>query len=147
MRPVREALAALGEEIVPLVDEEGRALFDLDGVPRQPGDLEVPVRLLSKFDSLTLAYSPANRGLILPPAYYDEVIKTANGQVLTTVLVDGMVAGTWTVATSKLAIDITVSPLGRWAKGVRADVRTEAERIGEFLAGASGSDTRVTFAH
>jgi len=27
-----------------------------------------------------------------------------------------------------------VAPLGRWAKGVRAAVRDEAERIGAFLA-------------
>ena len=132
--PIRSALAALGDEIVPVLDQDGRAMVDLAAAPRPAGDLEVPVRLLPKFDSLTLAYTPANRGRTLPAAYYDDVIKTANGQVLATVLVDGLVAGTWTVGATSSTIEITVAPLGRWAKGVRAAVRDEAERIGAFLA-------------
>lgn len=110
---------------------------------RPCGDVEVPVRLLPKFDSLMLAYVPPNRGRTLPPAYYDEVIKTVNGQVMATILVDGMVAGTWTVATSRTAVEIAISTLGRWAKGARAEVRAEAERIGEFLAGADPADRDV----
>ncbi len=144
VRPIRSALAALGDEIVAVLDEDGRALLDLAEAPRPAGDLDVPVRLLPKFDSLALAYAPANRGRTLPPAYYDEVIKTANGQVLATVLVDGMVAGTWTVTTGRRVIDIAVRPLGRWAKGVRAAVRDETERVGDFLA-ADGRDVRVVF--
>lgn len=145
VRPIREALTALGEEIVPVIDEDDRALVDLADAPRPAADLEVPVGLLPKFDSLTLAYAPANRGRTLPPAYYDDVIKTVNGQVMATVLVDGLVAGTWTVATTKRAVEITVAPLGRWAKGVRAAVRPEAERIGEFLVGGDGREVAVRF--
>lgn len=144
VRPVREALAALGAEIVPVLDEDGRELVDLAEAPRPSDDLEVPVRLLPKFDSLTLAYAPANRGRTLPPAFYDDVIKTVNGQVMATVLVDGLVAGTWTVLTTKRASEIIVTPLGRWAKGVRAEVRAEAERIGEFLAEADREGREVT---
>lgn len=101
------------------------------------------MRLLPKFDSLTLAYTPANRGRTLPAAYYDDVIKTANGQVLATVLVDGFVAGNWTVGSTKRAVEITVAPLGRWARGIRGAVRDEAERIGEFLVAAEGDDRDV----
>lgn len=141
---VREALARLGDEIVPVIDEDGRALVDLVDAPRPPGDLEVPVRLLPKFDSLTLAYAPANRARTLPPIYYDEVIKTINGQVMATVLVDGMVAGTWMVTSAERRTEIAVLPLGRWARGVRADVRAEAERIGQFLSHAD-QDISIRF--
>ncbi|MDQ3576408.1 MAG: winged helix DNA-binding domain-containing protein [Actinomycetota bacterium] len=146
VRAVRDAVAELGEEIVHIRDEGGRELIDLAAAPRPSGDLEVPVRLLPKFDSLTLAYAPANRGRTLPAAFYDEVIKTVNGQVMATVLVDGMVAGTWTMEPSKRAVVISVAPLGRWAKGVRAEVRAEAERIAAFVAAADGRSTRISFA-
>lgn len=116
-----------------VIDEDGRALVDLADAPRPSGELEVPVRLLPKFDSLKLAYAPANRGRTLPKPYYDDVIKTANGQVLATVLVDGLVAGTWAVHTTKRAVEITVTQLDRWGRGVRGAVRDEAERIGGFL--------------
>lgn len=143
VRPIRAALVGLGTEVLPVIDEAGRALFDLAAAPRPSGDLEVPVRLLPKFDSLTLAYAPANRGRTLPPEYYDAVIKTVNGQVLATILVDGFVAGTWTVTTTKRTVDIGISPFGRWARGVRGAVRDEAERIGEFLVAAEGDDRDV----
>lgn len=146
IRPIREALAGLGAEIVPVIDEDGRALVDLADAARPSGDLEVPVRLLPKFDSLTLAYAPANRGRTLPLRYYDDVIKTANGQVLATILVDGFVAGTWTVTTTKRAVDIGITRLGRWARGVRGAVRDEAERIGKFLVATEGDDREVRVA-
>jgi len=145
VRPIREALASLGSEIVPVIDEDGRELVDLVSAPRPPADLPVPVRLLPKFDSLTLAYAPAHRGRTLPPAYYDDVIKTANGQVMATVLVDGFVAGTWAIATTRRAVEITVAPLGRWARGVRGAVRSEAERVGEFLVGGGSRGVEVRF--
>lgn len=134
VRAVRAALAALGDQIVQVIDEDGRALVDIADAPRPSSDLEVPVRLLPKFDSLMLAYAPANRGRVLPPAYYDDVIKTVNGQVMATVLVGGLVAGTWTAASAKGRTEITVSPLGRWARGVRSEVRAEAERVGQFMS-------------
>jgi len=71
------------------------------------------------------------------------VIKTANGQVMATVLVDGLVAGTWTVATTKRISEITVTPLGRWRTGIRAAARAEVERIGEFLIGDSDRDLTI----
>lgn len=142
---VRTALAGLGEEIVPITDEDGRAvLVDLVEAPRPAGDVAVPVRLLPKFDSVMLAYAPANRGRILPPAYYDDVIKTANGQIMATVLVDGMVAGTWTVASAKGRTEITVAHLGRWARGVRSEVRAEAERVGQFMS-SPDQDVSIRF--
>ncbi len=144
VRPLRDALSALSAEIVSVVDEDGRGMVDLVNAPRPPGDLEVPVRLLPKFDSLMLAYTPSNRARTLPPAYYDAVIKTANGQVLATVLVDGHVAGTWTVDSTKRALDITISPLGRWARGVRAAVRDEAERVAGFLIAADEVSREVS---
>ncbi|MDQ4036922.1 MAG: winged helix DNA-binding domain-containing protein [Actinomycetota bacterium] len=146
IRPIREALADLDDEIVAIIDEDGRSLVDLAAAPRPSADLQVPVRLLPKFDSLTLAYAPANRGRTLPPNYYDGVIKTANGQIMATVLVDGMVAGTWTLDQTKRTVELTITPFGRWENGVRAQAAAEAERIAEFVAGTSRT-IRVSFVH
>ena len=69
-----------------------------------------------------------------------------NGQVMATVLVDGMVAGTWTADSTKRAVAVTISPFGKWARGVRAEVRAEAERIAEFLAAEGSATIAVAFA-
>jgi hypothetical protein len=91
--PVRAAMQAMALE--PLEDERGRRLYDLPGAPRPDPDLEAPPRLLPGFDNVILAYAPKNRGRILPDAYRERLYQRANLQWLPAILVDGMVAGTW----------------------------------------------------
>ncbi len=84
-------------------DGRGRRLYDL---PRRrlPGaDTRPPVRFLPKWDSTILAYEAPERTRILPERYRKTVIRK-NGDVLPTFLIDGFVAGSWSVKrTTKLA--------------------------------------------
>jgi hypothetical protein len=90
---VRAAMAKL--DLEPLEDAAGGRLFDVPGAPRPDPDREAPPRLLAAFDNVILALAPKNRARILPDEYKDRLYQRANLQWLPAILVDGMVAGTW----------------------------------------------------
>jgi Winged helix DNA-binding domain len=109
-------------------DEQGRLLYDLPRLPLPAGDRPAPVRLLPKWDSALLAYSPPERARILPDRYRKRVI-APNGDVAQTMLVDGFVAGTWKVEKKRVAPE----PFERLTKTTRAELDAEGERLLEFL--------------
>jgi hypothetical protein len=90
--PAREALAALGDELVRLDGPGGEKLFDVSGGAIPDEDSPVPPRLMAMWDSTLLAYK--DRGRMIPP-HYRKVVMRDNGDVLPTLLVDGYVAGVW----------------------------------------------------
>jgi len=71
----------------------GVELVDLPDAPRPPADDPVPVVLAADFDNLVLAHDDRSR--VLGAVAVKQVV-SVNGQVAATVLVDGLVAGTWT---------------------------------------------------
>jgi hypothetical protein len=141
---IRIALEALGRKIRTFTDPRGRTLYDLAGAALPPADTVAPVRYLPKWDSTLLAYAPPERVRILAEAHRKTVI-AKNGDVAQTILVDGMVAGTWTVFAARGAATIAVSPFGRLAKIDRAALTEEGERLARFVA-PDARDHRVTFA-
>jgi hypothetical protein len=54
-----------------------------------------------------------------------------NGDVAQTFLVDGFVAGTWSIADGRVVID----PFAPLSRAVRREVEDEAARLETFLAG------------
>ncbi len=72
------------------------------------------------------------RDRILPDAYRAAVIKK-NGDFLPTVLVDGLVAGLWTVDVTRREAVLTVTRLGKLARAVRRELEEEAERLVRFV--------------
>jgi hypothetical protein len=88
----RAALASLGDELVEHEGPAGAPVFDLAGATVPADDTPAPPRLLPMWDSILLAY--ADRGRVLPAAYRGHVTRM-NGDVLPTLLVDGLVAGVW----------------------------------------------------
>jgi Winged helix DNA-binding domain len=82
-------------------DEVGRELLDLPRRPLPGAETPAPVRFLPRWDSTLLAYD--NRERILPEAYRKTVIR--NGDVLSTFLVDGFVAGAWRAQKGRVALD------------------------------------------
>jgi len=108
-------------------DENGRELLDLPRAPLPRADTPAPVRFLPKWDSLLLAH--ADRRRVLPEELRKRVIGK-NGDVAQTVLVDGVVAATWT-ADKKGAV--TVAPLEPLTRAARAEVDAEAARLEAWL--------------
>ena len=129
--PVRKTLE--GMDLPTFGDEAGRTLYDLPDAPRPDPDDDAPVRLLPWWDGALVAYAPKRRTRILPEAYRDLVWVRANGQVKPTFLVDGLVAGTWTLTTGRGTVTLRATPLRPFGKRIRVDLVTEAERL---LAGS-----------
>ena len=92
--PTRAALELLVEagDVERLDGPAGAVLYDVAGGHRPSEDVAAPPRLMAMWDSVLLAY--ADRSRIIPPDYRKLVIRT-NGDVLPTLLVDGLVAGVW----------------------------------------------------
>jgi len=140
---IRAVLEAPGAKIRTFADVRGRTLYDITGAPLPDADTPAPVRYLPKWDSTLLAYAPPERVRILSEAHRRTVIGK-NGDVAQTFLVDGMVAGTWSVAAKPALATLTVAPFGRVAKGDRAALTDEGERLARFVAPASKTH-RVAF--
>ncbi|MGH9213979.1 MAG: winged helix DNA-binding domain-containing protein [Acidimicrobiales bacterium] len=134
LTPVRRALEQMEDagELVSFVDDAGRVLYDLPDAPRPGGDVEAPVRLLPWFDSTLLAYAPKRRTRILPDAHKDVVLVKANGQLKPTFLVDGKVAGIWSLTTARGTAAITLTPLEPVARSARKALLAEAEGLARF---------------
>ena len=135
---IRAALDALGSKVRTFTDPRGRTLYDLRAALLPSEDTVAPVRYLPKWDSTLLAYAPPERVRILSEAHRKTVI-AKNGDVAQTILVDGMVAGTWSVTVKPREATVAVTPFARLAKADRAALIDEGERLARFVAPASKS--------
>ena len=124
------ALKSLGEEVVTFQDEHGKTLYDLASSPRPGGDVPAPVRFLPKWDNLLLAY--ANRERVLPDHYRSIVIRK-NGDVLPTFLVDGVVAGMWTIKVERKAALLSLEAFEPLAPSTRTLLEEEGMRLAAFI--------------
>jgi hypothetical protein len=135
---IRAALAALGPAVRTFRDVRGRTLYDLARAPLPDPGTSAPVRYLPKWDSTLLAYAPAARVRILPEERRKTVI-ALNGDVAQTILVDGMVRGTWTIARRPREAILTVSPFGRLTAADRRALAAEGDRLVRFIAPGSAA--------
>jgi hypothetical protein len=106
-------------------DEVGRELLDLPRRPLPGAETPAPVRFLPRWDSTLLAYD--NRERILPEAYRKTVIR--NGDVLSTFLVDGFVAGAWRAQKGRVALD----PFAPIPRRVHRELNDEVRALEAFL--------------
>jgi hypothetical protein len=120
-----------------------RALWDLPDAPRPDPDVPAPVRFLPDFDQVLLGHGDRSR--IVPPEVRP-ALASRNGMPPGTVLVDGLVAGTWTLTRSRTGdaahgrrehARLEVAPLRRWTRGERAQATAEGEQVARFLADAA----------
>jgi hypothetical protein len=109
-------------------DEDDRPLVDLPDVPLPDPATEVPVRFLPHWDANLLVH--ARRTGLLPEAYRSRVFSTRNPFSVGTYLVDGVVAGAWSVKDGRIELDRyeKLSPADRRA------VEDEREALEAFHA-------------
>ncbi len=125
VRKLDAVFEALREKLVVVTDAEGRELFDLPGAPRPAADVPAPVRFLPEYDNLLLAYADHSR--LIEPAQRKQ-LTTKNGIVAATFLVDGRVAGTWSLERTRDKAVLSTAPFGKLAKSALAAVHAEAAR-------------------
>jgi hypothetical protein len=109
-------------------DEHGRELLDVPRAPLPDPETPAPIRFLPKWDNVLLAW--ADRTRVLPEQYRKKVIRM-NGDVAPTFLVDGFVAGIWSVENGR----VVVEPFAALPRALQREVKDERERLEAFLAG------------
>jgi hypothetical protein len=139
----RDAVAALGDELVTMTDERRRTLHDLETCPRPGAQTPAPPRLLARWDSLLLSHAPKQRDRVIADQVRPAVF-SKNADVLPTFLVDGMVAGTWELSRADGSPAIELQPFGRQARRTLTALESEAQRLLELLA-PDAANHRVTF--
>jgi Winged helix DNA-binding domain len=128
---IRAALARMND-LRHFTDGSGRDLIDLARAPRPPADTTAPARFLARFDAAILGHAASERTRILPEAFRKQVIFSA--EVWQTYLVDGFVAGRWTIAVSPKEAVVELKPFKRLAKPDRAALTEEGEKLVRFYA-------------
>jgi hypothetical protein len=86
------------------------------------------VSLLPAFDTYLLGY--ADREFAVPKPYQKHIYH--GGQVVPTVLVDGVAAGTWRYEQRGDQMRITVTPFASFSREVRTLIQEEAQDVGRF---------------
>jgi len=125
LRALRPIVERLRPQLRSLTDAAGRELLDVpDGALPDPGT-PAPPRFLPEYDNLLLAHADRTR-----------VVSEKHRSVIgfRTLLVDGLVRATWTVARQPAAATLTVECLTPLRKAERPAVEDEGTRLLAFLA-------------
>jgi len=108
-------------------DEAGEDLLDLPRAPLPDPDTPAPTRFLGTWEALLLVH--ARRTQVLPEAYRPLVFATKTPQSVSTFLVDGRVAGTWTLDGGR----VRPRPFDPLPREARRELADEAERLSAFM--------------
>lgn len=126
LKPHLEAMLA-DWELIAYLGPHGEKLYDLDGLDIISADVHAPARLVAPFDNVLTAQ--ADRIRIADPELFRLTV-TPNGRSPGYVLVDGRLAGTWSVTDgARVSLDYftEVSASGR------AEVDAEVDRMEGLL--------------
>jgi hypothetical protein len=111
-------------------------LFDLPDAPRPDEDTDAPVRFLPEFDNLLLAHSDRTR--IIADEHRPRVV-TKNLRILATFLIDGFVAGTWTITRKSKRATLTLEPFVNIERKKRKALEEEGEKLVRFAEPEAGT--------
>ena len=117
-----------GLSLVRYRDEAGRELMDLADAPLPDPDTPAPVRFLPHWDACLLVH--ARRTGLLPEAHRRRVFSPRNPFSVGAFLVDGRVAGGWSLRNGRIVLD----PLEELAVQDRDAVEDERARLEAFHA-------------
>jgi hypothetical protein len=124
---MKAVLDGLGEELVTYRDEDGRVLFDLEGLPLVDAEVPAAVRLLGKYDNLWLSH--ADRDRVTGPEQRGRWMGR-NGGTGNTVFVDGFLAGLWKQVGDRVEVDL----FGPLTRDQRDELDAEVADVEALLA-------------
>ena len=125
VQPIAESLGRLS--LRTFASEEGKVLYDLPRAPLPDRETPAPPRLVPRFDNLVLSH--ADRSRILGDVAPSRIV-TNNGLVHATILVDGLVAGTWQLEQGRVVLE----PFGKLDAATKRALKDEVERLESFVA-------------
>jgi hypothetical protein len=109
-------------------DQGGRELIDLPDQPLPDPDTPAPVRFLPHWDANLLVH--VRRTGLLPEPFRPRVFSTRNPFSVGTYLVDGIVAGAWSLRDGRIVLDPFVESTSR----VRREIDEERQALEAFHA-------------
>ncbi|MFI8997860.1 winged helix DNA-binding domain-containing protein [Streptomyces sp. NPDC053542] len=115
----------------------GAELLDVPDAPLPDPDTPAPPRFLPDFDNVVLSH--ADRTRIVPEQHRKRLV-TRNGIVPATILVDGMVAGTWRADDGLL----TITPFAPLPPTTETQLHDTGLRLARFLT-PPNTDVKVRF--
>jgi hypothetical protein len=127
---LKAVLDGMRDRLSVFADERGRELFDLRGAPRPGADAPAPARLLPEFDNLVLAHDDRSRVIA---DEHRPLVTTKNLRVKATFLLDGTVAGTWSVAVKRRVATLELVPFRSLTKTARGELEAEALELLRFV--------------
>ena len=137
---LRGVVQGMRAELVVFRNERGQELLDLPGAPMPEAETPAPVRFLPGFDNALLSHKDRTR---IISEERRKAIGSRNGLFDATYLVDGMVAGTWSVETTKETATLTVRPFEMHADEILDAIEDEAFGLMYLLA--EGRERAVRF--
>ncbi|MFC6014298.1 winged helix DNA-binding domain-containing protein [Nocardia lasii] len=126
---MKNAVTALGDRVRAYTDEQGRTLYDAADLELADPDRPAPVRLLGWYDNALLSHRDRSRVLAdsaVPPLR----VFASN---VSSILVDGFVAGVYKVFVDSDTARLRISPSRPWSKTEAAQVESEASALLSFL--------------
>ena len=123
LRPVVEELRP---RLRTFTDERGRELFDVPDAPILTGDEPAPARFLPEYDNIVLSHDDRSRITTTWPL--DTTLTRGS------LLVDGFVAGAWTVKRERRAATLLIDAFRDLSTAERAEVEEEADGLLAFMA-------------
>lgn len=133
---LRAAAERLGDRLRTYRDPDGREVLDLADAPLPDPATPAPIRFLPGFDNAVQAY--ADRSRILPDGHRAMVVAG-----IATVLVDGEVGGSWTIARTGDTAVLHVRTFAPLAPVDRDELTGEGERLLAFAAPGARHDLRL----
>jgi hypothetical protein len=125
----RAIFEELRPKLVTFRDDRKRELFDVPGGLLPDENTEAPPRFLPDYDSARLGW--ADRKRIIADEHLP-LVATKNLRVLATFLLDGFIAGTWSITRKKNAATLNVAPFAKLARKDRDALAAEGERLLRF---------------
>jgi hypothetical protein len=107
-------------------DDAGRELVDLPDAPLPDPQTPAPVRFLPHWDANLLVH--ARRTGLLPEAYRPRIFSTKNPFSVGTYLVDGSVAGAWSLRDGRIELD----PFIETTATIQREIEREREALEAF---------------
>lgn len=137
LKGIAKTIDAMRDELITFRHGR-RELFDLPDAPRPGPDADAPVRFLPEFDNLLLAHADRTRVIA---DEHRPLVFSKNLRVKATFLVDGQVAGTWSVKRSRKVATLTLVPFGKLGKEVVRTLEREAEGLARMVEPAAAGAT------
>ncbi|OXS58872.1 hypothetical protein B1A99_12985 [Cohnella sp. CIP 111063] len=112
-------------------DEQGRELFDVPNAPLPDEDMPISPRFVAEFDNVLLSH--ADRARIISEEDRKRVF-TINGIIRPTFLIDGFVAGMWSLVRERGSAALVITPFRPLSPQDRDALAEEGERLLSFAA-------------